>query len=154
MAIFIHQKTLKVTSKLENKIGLLKDFYYCILLWCYADVKYAIIHFAFAQLVARQHDCAKKFGKVKLRHHWSNGPCLWPPISSDLSPDEYRIYGHIKMWCRIMHIRCHGWPEKWLTNTWDSLSKSIIDDTIDWMVNGIRLQACVRETAGYCEQLL
>jgi len=81
------------------------------------------------------------------------GPDLWPPVSSDLSPAKYQIWG---ISGRIMYIRCRF--ETWMTwgDAWQTLEMA--SHKALWMMPLTewpkKLQACVCERGSYCERLL
>jgi len=79
-------------------------------------------------------------------------PDWWPSNRPDLHPVDYRMWS-------VMHDRVYQTPvrdvtdlKQRLTNTWNGLLQSIVDDAVDeWWK---RLRGCVKEKGGHFEHYL
>jgi len=107
--------------------------------------------YIFQQDSASAH-CARQM--VKLLQHETpkfTAPDLWPP-SPYLHPINYQIGGVMHHCVYHVPVRDVNDLKKCLTDTWNELSQSIVDDAVDeWWK---RLTACVKEKGGHFKHLL
>jgi len=77
---------------------------------------------------------------------------LWPPNGLNLNPVDLKVWGKMQDHVYQAKVRDVDDLKQHLIDAWDSLEKSIIDDTIDQLRS--RLCARVHAKGGHFEQSL
>jgi len=79
-------------------------------------------------------------------------PTLWPPNSSDLNPDDYKIWGCTQEIVYKIKVREVEDLRKRIVQAWNNLDQLIIDLAVrEWRK---RLRACVKAKGGQFEYKL
>ena len=78
-------------------------------------------------------------------------PSVWPPISPDLNPVDYAVWGALQQSAYCIPISNLGVHKDKMRTCWESLDQQIINKSIDQWRD--RLKAVVRVNGGHIEQL-
>jgi len=78
-------------------------------------------------------------------------PSVWPPISPDLNPVDYAVWGALQQSVYRIQISNLDDLKDTVRTCWESLDQQIINKSIDQWRD--RLKAVVRVNGGHIEQL-
>jgi len=78
-------------------------------------------------------------------------PSVWPPISTDLNPVDYAVWGALQQSVYRIPISNLDDLKDRVRTCWESLDQQIINKSIDQWRD--RLKAVVRVNGGHTEQL-
>ena len=108
--------------------------------------------FIFQQDSAPAHRARETISLLERETHAFISPDLWPPISPDLNPVDYKIWGVMQQRVYQTKVQNVNDLKQRLINVWADMQQSVIDDAIDqWRK---RLHSCVRARGGQFEHAL
>jgi len=113
------------------------------------DIKQCCDYFTFQQDGAPAHRASETVKLLKVKTPDFIPPNLWPPISVNLNPVEYKIWGLLQERVYKTSIKDVGQLRCRIAEEWDKLDQRTIDKAVaEWRK---RLRACVAAGGGQFE---